>query len=46
MQALLDLHSELMNLYAYEIETSASLHQWTQFLQGAVDRSPAYYTRK
>lgn len=39
MQALLDFHNELMNLYAFEIETSASLHQWTQFLQEAVAKS-------
>ncbi len=41
MQALHDFHRELVELYAYEVETTSAFHKWAQFLQQVLSASKA-----
>ncbi len=39
MQALINLHDELVALNGYEVEVCAALHQWSEFLKNARKRA-------
>ncbi|MCY4613337.1 MAG: hypothetical protein OXB94_06935 [Nitrospira sp.] len=40
MQALINLHNELIALYGYQLEISAALGQWNKFLKSLQNRTP------
>ncbi len=37
MKALLGFHRDLVELYSYEVEVTAALHQWTEFIRRMSD---------
>ena len=39
MQALITLHDEIINMYAFHIETCTAFHRWNDYLKGLQEQN-------